>query len=404
MGVLAGKKIVLGITGGIAAYKTPLLVRALRLAGAEVRVVLTPAAQHFVTPLTLQTLSGQRVALELFDLEREYSMGHIELARWADLVLVAPASADFLARLTLGMADDLLTTLCLASDSPLVVAPAMNQQMWQHPATQENLATLGRRGVRIWGPASGIQACGEEGPGRLLEPEELFARLAGFWQPGPLSGVRVLMTAGPTREPLDPVRFLSNRSSGKMGYALAVALRELGAEVTLVSGPVELPYPADVFCLRVETALEMHQAVMPRVKEAQIFVATAAVADYRPADPAPRKIKKHSARLDLRLTPNPDILAEVAALPEAPFCVGFAAETEELERHAKAKLAGKKVQMVAANLVGEGRGFESDLNALEVFWRDGSRRFDTAPKPILARQLAALIAERYHAQHSGKDS
>lgn len=404
MGVLAGKKIVLGITGGIAAYKTPLLVRALRLAGAEVRVVLTPAAQHFVTPLTLQTLSGQRVALELFDLEREYSMGHIELARWADLVLVAPASADFLARLTLGMADDLLTTLCLASDSPLVVAPAMNQQMWQHPATQENLATLGRRGVRIWGPASGIQACGEEGPGRLLEPEELFARLAGFWQPGPLSGVRVLMTAGPTREPLDPVRFLSNRSSGKMGYALAVALRERGAEVTLVSGPVERPGPAGVVCLRVETALEMHQAVMPRVKEAQIFVATAAVADYRPADPAPRKIKKHSARLDLRLTPNPDILAEVAALPEAPFCVGFAAETEELERHAKAKLAGKKVQMVAANLVGEGRGFESDLNALEVFWRDGSRRFDIAPKPILARQLAALIAERYHAQHSDKDS
>lgn len=404
MGVLAGKKIVLGITGGIAAYKIPLLVRALRLAGAEVRVVLTPAAQHFVTPLTLQTLSGQRVALELFDLEREYSMGHIELARWADLVLVAPASADFLARLTLGMADDLLTTLCLASDSPLVVAPAMNQQMWQHPATQENLATLGRRGVRIWGPASGIQACGEEGPGRLLEPEELFARLAGFWQPGPLSGVRVLMTAGPTREPLDPVRFLSNRSSGKMGYALAVALRELGAEVTLVSGPVERPGPAGVVCLRVETALEMHQAVMPRVKEAQIFVATAAVADYRPADPAPRKIKKHSARLDLRLTPNPDILAEVAALPEAPFCVGFAAETEELERHAKAKLAGKKVQMVAANLVGEGQGFESDLNALEVFWRDGSRRFDIAPKPILARQLAALIAERYHAQHSGKDS
>ncbi len=404
MGVLAGKKIVLGITGGIAAYKTPLLVRALRLAGAEVRVVLTPAAQQFVTPLTLQTLSGQRVALELFDLEREYSMGHIELARWADLVLVAPASADFLARLTLGMADDLLTTLCLASDSPLVVAPAMNQQMWQHPATQENLATLVRRGVRIWGPASGIQACGEEGPGRLLEPEELFARLAGFWQPGPLSGVRVLMTAGPTREPLDPVRFLSNRSSGKMGYALAVALRELGAEVTLVSGPVERPGPAGVVCLRVETALEMHQAVMPRVSEAQIFVATAAVADYRPADPAPRKIKKHSARLDLRLTPNPDILAEVAALPEAPFCVGFAAETEELERHAKAKLAGKKVQMVAANLVGEGRGFESDLNALEVFWRDGSRRFDIAPKPILARQLAALIAERYHAQHSGKDS
>lgn len=404
MGVLAGKKIVLGITGGIAAYKTPLLVRALRLAEAEVRVVLTPAAQHFVTPLTLQTLSGQRVALELFDLEREYSMGHIELARWADLVLVAPASADFLARLTLGMADDLLSTLCLASDSPLVVAPAMNQQMWQHPATQENLATLVRRGVRIWGPASGIQACGEEGPGRLLEPEELFARLAGFWQPGPLSGVRVLMTAGPTREPLDPVRFLSNRSSGKMGYALAVALRELGAEVTLVSGPVERPGPAGVVCLRVETALDMHRAVMPRVSEAQIFVATAAVADYRPADPAPRKIKKHSARLDLRLTPNPDILAEVAALPEAPFCVGFAAETEELERHAKAKLAGKKVQMVAANLVGEGRGFESDLNALEVFWHDGSRRFDIAPKPILARQLAALIAERYHAQHSGKDS
>lgn len=404
MGVLAGKKIVLGITGGIAAYKIPLLVRTLRLAGAEVRVVLTPAAQHFVTPLTLQALSGQQVALDLFDLEREYSMGHIELARWADLVLVAPASADFLARLTLGMADDLLTTLCLASDSPLVVAPAMNQQMWQHPATQENLATLSRRGVRIWGPASGIQACGEEGPGRLLEPEELFARLTGFWQPGPLSGVRVLMTAGPTREPLDPVRFLSNRSSGKMGYALAVALQELGSEVTLVSGPVDLPCPAGILCLRVETALEMYQAVMPRVSEAQIFVATAAVADYRPADPTQQKIKKHSARLDLQLAPNPDILAEVAARPEAPFCVGFAAETEELERHAKAKLTAKKVQMVAANLVGAGLGFESDLNALQVFWRDGSRGFDTAPKPVLARQLAALIAERYHAQHSDKDS
>jgi phosphopantothenoylcysteine decarboxylase/phosphopantothenate--cysteine ligase len=332
---LKGRKILLGVTGGIAAYKSAQLVRRLRETGAEVRVVMTPAARAFVSPLTFQALSGNPVRWKLLDPQAEAGMGHIELARWADLVLVAPASADFMARAAQGLADDLLTTLCLASAAPLVLAPAMNQQMWRHAATQANAALLQARGVVLLGPAAGEQACGDVGPGRMLEPEAILAALpVAEGATGPLAGVPLLITAGPTREPLDPVRFLSNRSSGRMGYALAEALARLGARVCLISGPVALDAPPGVERVLVETALEMQAAVLERVGEARIFVAAAAVADYRPVESAPAKIKKGQAELGLRLVRNPDILAQVAALPDAPFTLGFAAETERVEEYA----------------------------------------------------------------------
>lgn len=402
MSNLTGKRVVLGITGGIAAYKAATLVRLLRQAGAEVQVVMTAAAEAFISPLTLQALSGQRVRRELLDPEAEAAMGHIELARWADLVLVAPASADFLARIAHGLANDLLTTLCLATNAPLAVAPAMNQQMWRHPATVHNLDVLRERGVHCWGPANGSQACGEEGPGRMLEPEALSGEVAGFWAPGLLDGVRVLVTAGPTREPIDPVRFIGNRSSGKMGYALAAAMRELGAEVTLVSGPVTLPTPVGVVRVEVETALEMRDAVMSRLEGCELFVATAAVADYRVQEVHSQKLKKQRGTLDLRLVPNPDILAQVAASPNPPFTLGFAAETENVETNALGKLRSKGLDMIAANRVGGGEtGFESDLNALILYWPDGSREFPLAPKVQLARSLAVLVAERFRALRRG---
>ena len=401
MNRLTSKRILLGITGGIAAYKAAELVRGLRARGGTVRVVMTRGAQAFITPLTLQALSGQRVHTDLLDPEAEAAMGHIELARWADAVLVAPASADFLARLAQGRADDLLATLCLATSAPLAVAPAMNQAMWANAATRDNLALLRQRGIRVWGPAEGEQACGETGPGRLLEPAALLDALDGLFASGALAGTRVLLTAGPTREALDPVRFLTNRSSGKMGYALAAAAVEAGAAVTLVSGPVALDCPPGVTRLWAEDARTMLALVMEQVPAADIFIATAAVADYRPRQVATAKIKKEAASLTLELERNPDILAAVAARPGAPFCVGFAAETDDLAAHARRKRLAKGLDLVAANWVGApGQGFDSDDNALELFWEGGQASLSKAPKTRLARQLIEVIARRYREKHS----
>jgi len=396
----AKTRILLGVSGGIAAYKAVELVRRLRERGSEVQVVMTAAAQAFVTPLTFQAVSGRPVRSALLDPEAEAGMDHISLARWADRVLVAPASAHLIARLAHGLADDLLTTLILASTAPLALAPAMNHRMWLHPATQANCNLLRARGVMLIGPDWGDQACGETGPGRMAEPAALVERLlmadAGSSQP--LAGRRVLLTAGPTREAIDPVRYVGNRSSGKMGYALAMALAELGASVTVVSGPATSPAPAGIELVSVESALEMEQAVMSRVGDCQLFVAAAAVADYRPEIKAGAKLKKDADTMTLRLVRNPDILAAVAALPSPPFTVGFAAETDNLEAHATQKLAAKGLDMIAANRVGGGAGgFESDDNALLVLWPDGRRELPMMPKPQLAMALAKLIAERYAA-------
>jgi len=389
------RRILLGVTGGIAAYKSAELVRRLRERGAEVQVVMTAAATAFITPLTLQALSGRPVRTGLMDPQAEAAMSHIELARWADCILIAPASADFIARLAHGLADDLLSTVCLASEAPLVVAPAMNRVMWQHPATQANCAVLAARGVRLLGPAAGEQACGEVGAGRMLEPMALVEALKVTPPAVDLRGLTVLVTAGPTREPLDPVRFLTNRSSGKMGYAVAEAARDAGAEVLLVSGPVHLPAPAGVICMRVETAEAMRAAVLQHIAAADLFIATAAVADYRPAMRAADKIKKNGEPLTLTLEPTPDILAEVAGQPERPFTVGFAAETERLAEYAEAKRRRKNIDMIAANQVDDrGLGFDSDDNALTVFWEGGSLALTRQPKRALASALLALIAER----------
>ena len=395
MQTLTDKRILLGVTGGIAAYKSAELARRLREQGASVRVVMTPAATEFITPLTLQALSGNPVHTELLDYGAEAAMGHIELARWADLILIAPATANFIARLSNGLADDLLSTLCLASEAPLFLAPAMNRQMWQHPATQENIARLQSRGVTLLGPADGAQACGETGPGRLLEPEELARALAGAGRTHQLAGVNVLVSAGPTREFIDPVRYLSNRSSGRMGYAVARAAEAAGAAVTLVSGPVTLAPPPRVKLIDVTTAAQMRNEILDCAAASDIFIAAAAVADYRARTPARRKMKKKETELLLPLAQTPDILAEVAARPDAPFTVGFAAETDNLHANAQQKLVQKNLNMIAANRVGDGLGFDSAENALEVFWPDGSESLGTAPKETLARQLLDIIAARY---------
>jgi phosphopantothenoylcysteine decarboxylase/phosphopantothenate--cysteine ligase len=402
---LNGKRVLLGITGGIAAYKAAELVRLLRSAGVEVLVVMTSAATQFITPMTLQALSGRPVRLELFDSEHEAAMGHIELARWPDLILVAPASADFCARLAAGMANDLLATLCLASDAPIALAPAMNRLMWENGATRDNVRRLEQRGLHIWGPATGDQACGETGPGRMLEPLELVRRVEESFADGPLRGVRVLLTAGPTREPIDPVRFVGNRSSGKMGYALASAFTSAGAVVTLVSGPVALETPTGTERIDVETALEMEQAVLSRVAECDIFVACAAVADYRPREVANRKIKKSEERLQIDLTRNPDILAQVAAGAEAPFTVGFAAETERPAEQGEEKRRAKGADMIAANLVaGEQGGFEREENALSVIWEGGRQDLSMAPKERLAQELVSIITEQFYEKNRTEDS
>lgn len=394
---LAGRRILLGVTGGIAAYKAAELVRGLKKSGAEVRVVMTRAAAEFVTPLTLQALSGNPVRQELFDSAHEAAMGHIELARWADLVLVAPASADFMARLAAGMADDLLATLCLASTAPVWLAPAMNQQMWQAAATRDNATTLKQRGVILLGPAEGEQACGEIGPGRMVEPDDLVQACIKHFSSGPLAGVTVTITAGPTREALDPVRFISNHSSGKMGFAIATAAAALGAQVRLVAGPVNLSTPAGVTRVDVESASEMLEAVLS--EPGDIFIACAAVADYRAEQVADEKIKKQADQLGLKLIRNPDILATVASMETSPFTVGFAAETEQLETYARAKLDAKGLDMIAANWVGEraaGGGFNSENNALELYWHDGGESLPSMAKSDLARELMRVVAERYN--------
>ncbi len=402
MSNLGNRKILLGITGGIAAYKSAELVRLLIKAGAEVRVVMTEGAREFVQPLTYQALSGHRVYTDLFDAEADSAMDHIELARWCDLLLVAPASADFLGKLNAGYADNLLLTLCLASKQPVAVAPAMNQQMFANRATADNLASLRARSVLVWGPDEGEQACGDVGPGRMLEPEALLQLVDDRFRPGKLDGVSLLLTAGPTREVIDPVRYISNRSSGKMGYALAQAATREGAEVTLVSGPVALAPPAVARFIAVETADEMFNAVMQHAAQSDIFIACAAVSDYRVDEVAAHKIKKESDTLTLKLVRNPDILATVSALESGrPFCVGFAAETRQMEEYARDKLEQKKLDLIAANLVGgEGSGFESEQNRLEVFWKDGRHEIERASKAEVAKQLIDLIAERYTSARS----
>lgn len=392
---LAHKRIVLGVSGGIAAYKSAELIRRLRDAGAEVQVVMTPAAQQFITPLTLQALSGNPVHVDLLDPAAEAAMGHIALARWADLVLVAPASADCMARLAQGLANDLLTTLWLATAAKRAVAPAMNQQMWAAASTQANVSRLREQGVAVFGPAAGSQACGDVGEGRMLEAGELAACCADQFETGLLTGRRVVITAGPTREALDPVRYLSNHSSGKMGFALAAACAEAGAQVTLVAGPVALPTPPRLARIDVSSAAEMLAAVEQVVTGADVFVATAAVADYRPASVAEQKIKKSAESLTLTLVRNPDIVATVAARPDRPFVLGFAAETEQVVAHAREKLQRKKLDMIACNDVARADiGFQSDDNALTVLWADGECVLEKASKAQIARQLVALLAER----------
>lgn len=391
---LSNKRIILGISGGIAAYKSADLVRRLKDAGAEVRVVMTPAARQFITPLTLQALSGNPVHLDLLDPEAEAGMGHIELARWADLVLVAPASADVIARLANGEAGDLLTTLWLASRGRKAVAPAMNQQMWASPPTRENLSRLSARGTAVFGPASGSQACGDVGEGRMLEAVELASHCAELFDSGEMTGHRVVITAGPTQEAVDPVRYISNHSSGKMGYALAQACAEAGAVVTLISGPVHLPTPERVRRINVISAEDMLEASMRAVDAGcDLFVAAAAVADYRPISVAEHKIKKHGSNLTIELVRNPDIVKTIAARPDRPFVVGFAAETRQVEEYAQGKLRDKRLDMIACNDVSrQDIGFQSDDNAMVVFWNDGSRRLDKAPKTFIARELVSLMA------------
>lgn len=392
---LHGRKILLGVSGGIAAYKSADLTRRLMESGAEVQVVLSRGAEHFVGATTFQALSGRPVRDSLWDGEAEAAMGHIELARWPDMVLIAPATADVIARLAMGRADDLLTTLALATDRPMAIAPAMNRLMWAHPATQENVEKLRARGVTVLGPGAGFQACGEVGEGRMREPLDLRRDIAELLSDGPLKGAHVVVTAGPTREPIDPVRYISNRSSGKQGYSLAAAFSGLGARVTLVSGPTQLDCPAGVRRLSVETANEMRDACLEALENAQILAGAAAVADYRVAEVAEQKIKKLSDQQSLELVRNDDILSLARARFPKLFIVGFAAETENLEAHATDKLARKGLQMIAANLVGDGKAFDQDHNQLTVFWAGGCEPLPAADKSVLSRQLAELVTKRY---------
>ena len=404
MQTLARKKILLGISGGIAAYKCAELTRRLIERGAQVQVVMTQAAQEFITPLTMQAVSGNPVSSSLLDPSAEASMGHIELAKWADLVLLAPATADLIARISAGMGNDLLSTLCLATDAPIAVAPAMNQQMYRNIATQENLATLQRRGFTLWGPASGEQACGDIGPGRMLEPMQLVHHCEDFFQQPDLSELNIVITAGPTREAIDPVRYLSNYSSGKMGFSIAAAAAKRGANVTLISGPVNLATPAGVTRIDINSATEMHQAALEHAINNHIFIACAAVADFRPAHVANQKMKKQDGNdeLVIQLVKNPDIVASIAALTaQRPFTVGFAAETQNVEHYARGKLAAKNLDLICANDVSiQGQGFNSDTNALHLYWPNGDKTLPLATKADLGQQLIAEIVALYqHATH-----
>ena len=393
---LVNKRILLGVTGGIAAYKSADLVRRLQDAGAEVRVVMTQGACEFITPLTMQALSGHPVHTDLLDPRAEAAMGHIELARWADLVLIAPASADFLARLAYGHGNDLLATLCLATGAPVAVAPAMNQQMWADHATQKNQLILQEKGIHIFGPGAGSQACGEVGPGRMLDPADIIQQAAEVFDYELLTGKHLVITAGRTREPIDPVRYLTNKSSGKMGFALAQAAAEAGARVTLIAGPVALDTPNRVKRIDVVRAEDMHEASLKAVEEGcDIFIATAAVADYRPTVTADHKIKKSTEEIHLTLVKNPDIIAAVASHAKRPFTVGFAAETQDVIEYAQGKLKSKKLDMIATNDVsGTNVGFNSDNNALTVIWPGGHKVLPLASKAQIAKQLIELIAIR----------
>jgi phosphopantothenoylcysteine decarboxylase/phosphopantothenate--cysteine ligase len=397
VGALAGKHVLLGVTGGIAAYKSPDLVRRLRDAGAEVRVVMTPSATRLVAPTVFQAVSGHPVRSGLWDEAAEAAMGHIELARWADLVVIAPATAHLMSELAAGSAGSLLTTLCLATSAPVVLAPAMNQAMWRHPATQANRSTLESRGVRFIGPDAGSQACGDVGPGRMVEPAEIAARLdqgTASSVAGLMAGLTVVVTAGPTRELIDPVRFVSNRSSGKMGFAVARAAAEAGARVILVAGPVHLPTPAGVERHDVETAEEMYRTTLDLIGAADIYIGAAAISDYRPREIAAHKIKKKTETLTLEMTKSPDLLATIARLPQRPFTVGFAAETEKLEEHARLKLTGKRLDMIVANQVGTRLGFDDDDNQAVVLWADGQHALGRKSKGDLALEIVTVIAGR----------
>ena len=391
----ARKKVVLGITGGIAAYKAAELCRRLVQGGIDVQVVMTDAARGFITPVTMQALSGRPVFTSMWDARVPDNMGHIELSRGADAIVVAPATADFLAKLAHGLADDLLSSLCLARECPLLVAPAMNRQMWDHPATRRNMAQLASDGITIVGPASGDQACGEVGMGRMVEPREIADAVSAQFAPRALAGVQVLVTAGPTFEALDPVRGITNRSSGKMGYAVARAAAEAGAQVTLVSGPTALVPPPGVKRIDIVSAQDMLDAVKKQIPRADVFIAVAAVGDYRPAKPSAQKIKKSERNLRVDLEPNPDVLSYVAGLSQPPFCVGFAAESEKLLEHAEAKRRRKKLPLLAANLVQDAVG--ADHSELTLLDDEGAHRLPRASKTMLARQLIAHVAKLYRA-------
>jgi len=396
--------IVLGITGGIAAYKTPDLVRRLRERGAEVQIVMTASAQEFVTATALQAVSGRPIRTNLWDKEAEAAMSHIELARWADVVLIAPATAEVMARIVSGAAPDLLTTICLATEAPIAIAPAMNHVMWSNPATEANRDVLEGRGIHILGPGIGSQACGETGAGRMLEPDAIAAAvfsLRGEKGEGLLAGRKVVVTAGPTREAIDPVRYITNRSSGKMGYAIASAAAAQGANVVLVSGPVNLNEPTGIEVVHVESADQMYAATHAVIADADLFIAAAAVADYRPAAVVEQKIKKHDEQMSLTFVRCPDILASVAALDNAPFTIGFAAETEKVIEYARGKLHNKKLDMIVANRVGHDCGFDRDDNSVTVLWDGGEQSYPTTTKLELARQLIELLAQHFYA---GRDS
>lgn len=395
-------RIILGITGGISAYKSPDLVRRLRERGAEVQVVMTPSGEKMIAPTVFQAVSGRAVRGDLWDEQAEDAMGHIQLARWADVILVAPATANIMSQLAAGTATGLLTTLCLASEAPLVLAPAMNQAMWKNPATQDNLAILRGRGVRFIGPAEGEQACGDVGPGRMTEPADIAGQLfAGADNDvsaaiaGRLAGVKVLISAGPTREPIDPVRYISNRSSGKMGFAVARAAADAGARVTLVAGPVQLATPAGIERINVETAVEMREAVVGRAESVDIYIGAAAISDYRPEVFRSQKIKKHAETMRLEMVRSRDVLAEVAQLKARPFSVGFAAETEKLEEYARAKLVGKNLDMIVGNLVGNNLCFDQDENSVLILWQGGNEEIERMPKTQLAERIIEVVAMRY---------
>ena len=401
MAHLFNRNVLVGVSGGIAAYKSAELVRQLRQLGATVRVIMTRGAREFITELTLQALSGNQVHTELLDTEAELGMSHIELARWADVLVVAPATADLLARLAAGRADDLLTTVALATAAPLLLAPAMNQQMWLDQATAANVATLAARGHTLVGPASGEQACGDVGPGRMEEPAAIAAAVAQLFESGLLAGQRVVITAGPTREALDPVRFISNHSSGKMGYALAQAAIDAGAQTTLVSGPVHLPAPDHARVLKVESAAEMLEQCLLLLTDCDIFIACAAVADYRPAAMEQQKIKKGAEQISLMLVRNPDIVATIAASEKRPFIVGFAAETQEVLTHAREKMSRKGLDMIIANDVSDRSiGFNSDNNQATALWADGEQPLPLGSKAAMARQIIALIARQLESRNS----